>query len=278
MFLATVRHMLSLWSERARMIHIAPLRLRLEVDGIVTHELFLSPDSSPARPVPQPALPLLTIVIDDMGANREAARQLLQLRLPLTLSVWPHAAHAQAVAEMAWKAGNEVLIHQPAEPRSPLMHPGPDPLLATMSANAIARVLSRNVQLVPRAVGLNNHMGSRFTADRTACVALSAAAAAHGLFVLDSLTHPSSVLAAESAGQGVTTYKRSLFLYDNQAVTAIRAALHEAERLALASGQAIAIGHPYPETISALQEWAKDRNTAVHLVPLRDQPPVPPPR
>jgi polysaccharide deacetylase 2 family uncharacterized protein YibQ len=275
-FFATARHMLSLWSERARVIRVAPLRLRLEVEGIATHELFLSPEARPALPAVRPGEPLLTIVIDDMGAGPEPARQLLRLDIPLTLAVWPHAVHAGTVSEMAWETGNEVLIHQPAEPRSARMHPGPDALTAGMSAEAIARVLSRNVQRVPHAVGVNNHMGSRFTADRAACAALSAAAAGDGLFVLDSLTHPSSVLAAESARQGVTTYKRSLFLDDDPSPTAILAALREAERLALASGRAIAIGHPHPETINALREWTQSRNTAIRLVPLREQPSVSP--
>jgi hypothetical protein len=44
--------------------------------------------------------------------------------------------------------------------------------------------------------------------------------------------------------------------------------LAQAEREARAKGRAVAIGHPYPETIAALSAWNIRRDKGVQLVSL----------
>jgi len=245
------------------------------VDGATTHELFLSPEPGRAPDPPAPGVPLLTIVIDDMGASLEAAQRLLHMGAPVTLSIWPHAAHAARVADMGWKAGQEILLHQPAEPLDfPAMQPGPGALFTRMSRAEIMAVFSDNLSRVPHVAGVNNHMGSRLTTDKSSVEALCAAAAEHGLFVLDSLTHPNSLLARQAVQQGLAAYRRTVFLDDPLNRDAIRKALREAEQFARKHGQAIAIGHPHAETLDMLQEWLRARDASIRLVPLRVQSPL----
>ena len=274
---AHLSRMVSIWCERAVVEQPSPMHVRVFVDAILTHEIFLSSLTQPLPPEPPEQAPRLTLVIDDMGASPEAARQLLALGLPLTFSVWPRSVYAAQVAEAAWRAGQEVLIHQPCEPREyPAMQPGPGAVFVRMNPEEIESVFRENVRRVPHAVGFNNHMGSRVTADKGISRILCKTAAEAGLFVLDSLTHPTSVLASTATEMGISAYQRAVFLDDPLSPQAIRGALHLAERLAKAHGQAIAIGHPHPETIAALREWSVRRDTSIHLVPLRLQRPFTP--
>ena len=274
-FTATLGKMLTIWSERASLHKVDELHLIIRVDGMISHELFLSPKPGSITTSLPPDAPLLTIVIDDMGASLEAAQRLLDLSVPITLSIWPRAVYTSQIANMAWNAGQEILIHQPAEPLDfPAMQPGPGTLFTRMSRTEIATLFRDSVSRVPHAVGVNNHMGSRFTMDKASVEALCAAAAEQGLFVLDSLTHPRSLLAQQAVLQGIAAYRRAVFLDDPLSRDAIQNALGEAEQLAHRHGQAIAIGHPHKETLDMLQEWLRTRDTSIRLVPLHAQRPL----
>jgi polysaccharide deacetylase 2 family uncharacterized protein YibQ len=74
------------------------------------------------------------------------------------------------------------------------------------------------------------------------------------------------VLASESTRQGITAYSRIIFLDDKRDTAAIISQLRKTEAYAEKTGQAIAIGHPHPETIAALSVWAASRNIAVNIV------------
>ncbi len=278
-FTRTLREMLDVWAEQTTARLDGDGVIRLAVDGHPTHELFLSTVGTVFVPPPTAGRPRLTIVIDDMGNGLESVRELLELDVPITFSIMPRAPHAAATAEAAHAAGQEVLIHQPMEPRqAPYVSAGPDALLTAMEPNEIRRVLRDNIGRVPHAVGMNNHMGSRLTADAAACRLVAREASAAGLFILDSLTHPDSVLQAEAAGIGAEALRRDVFLDDGPAVRAVVLRnLRHAEQLARRQGQAVAIGHPRPETLAALKAWAHDRDVSVSVVPLRYQSALQPP-
>ena len=50
------------------------------------------------------------------------------------------------------------------------------------------------------------------------------------------------------------------------------ASLAKTERIAQLTGQAIAIGHPLPNTLNALEKWQHTRNKAIQVVRLHDLP------
>ena len=89
-----------------------------------------------------------------------------------------------------------------------------------------------------------------------------------GLFFLDSRTTAKSVGEEESRRLGLRHYHRDVFLDNEQNAKAILLQLRRAEGLAKSHGQAIAIGHPHPETMKALRLWLKDRDASVSIVPL----------
>jgi polysaccharide deacetylase 2 family uncharacterized protein YibQ len=123
-----------------------------------------------------------------------------------------------------------------------------------MNQQQVASALDAMLETVPHAAGVNNHQGSRATADPALMQALMPALRERGLFFIDSRTTAATVAydAAESAG--VRSASRKVFLDDTATREAVLAQLDLAARDALRDGSAIAIGHPHPATIVALAE------------------------
>ena len=145
-------------------------------------------------------------------------------------------------------------------------------MLRNTSAGQIRLLTEQALARVPYAVGLNNHMGSRFTRDREGVRVVLEILRGRNLFMLDSLTHPRSVFYDEALQMNVRAYRRDVFLDNTISRQAILDNLRRAEETALLTGRAIAIGHPHPETLAALKEWERLRNPSVRIVRLRDLP------
>lgn len=270
-FINVLDAMLEAWSERALLTRTAPNRLTISVDGTPTHEFWVETVGEEFLLPPADAKACLTIVIDDMGGNLKALHELLALNIPVTVSIWPLSAHAAATARAAHAAGREVLIHQPMEPvQAPFVDTGPGGVTLAMPEENIRRTLLDNIKRVPHASGLNNHMGSRFTQDQRGTALVCDILAPEGLFALDSVTHKQSVLYDAARQRGLSAYRRAVFLDDGpRTVDSVLRELRAAEAIALKTGQAVAIGHPHPETLTALKRWTAERNADIHVVPLR---------
>lgn len=264
----TLRQLLAVQVPRASLEPVRPALWRIRILDRVTHELVLSSSEAPEFRAVEGAR--LTIVIDDMGASLTQARELLAVRAPVVFSILPYTEHAREVAELAHAAGREVLVHLPMEPMKLRISPGRDALLVGMDAATISRLTRINLASVPHAVGVNNHMGSRFTQHAELVRPALEEIQAQGLFVLDSLTHERSRLAQVSRDMGIPTYRRDVFLDVVRDATTILHQIRKAEHLALQHGQAIAIGHPYPETFEALRRWEAAPRPGVTTVRLSE--------
>ena len=221
-----------------------------------------------AQPLPDAALAL---VMDDMGQSADTADEAAALPFAVTFAIWPSAPHAREVAEIAASRRLDSLLHQPMEPLPRADHrrpdPGPGALLTGMSAEEIQTVLFSNLRALPTVIGLNNHMGSAFTGDISLCRTLAGILGGHGLAVLDSVTRPDPQLALAAKEAGLVGLARDVFLDTRRDTAAILVALDTAAARARAKGMAVAIGHPYAETLRALRQW-QDRE-GVAVVPLR---------
>ena len=227
-------------------------------------------DAKQPSPAKIPGQAGLAIVMDDLGENMQAAHALLELRIPLSFAIWPHARLARETALAVHAAGCAILIHQPMEAVDTAAKPGPNPLRADMPRERMEAIFRQNLARVPYAEGLNNHMGSRFTSNPEAVRLFCEIMADSGLFVLDSVTHPASVLYEEAHAAGIPAARRDIFLDAKPGKAAALAQLHEATRLALQGKQVIAIGHPRKDTLDALQEWNSTRDPKLRLLSLRD--------
>lgn len=208
----------------------------------------------------------IAVVIDDMGRLDAQGWRALALPGPVTYAVLPFAPDARAVAGAAQQLGRETIVHLPMEPLG-LADPGRDALTTWAAPAAIAKAAARAFHAVPGAVGFNNHMGSRFTACAKCLPPVLDAADRAGLFVLDSVTTPHSLLAQAARDQGLAAARRDLFL--DTPGEEPRAVLSRAAALARAQGQAIVIGHPRPATLEALEAWLpRAGGLGVAVVPL----------
>ncbi len=228
------------------------------------------PIDGPAAPVipalrPAERAPVVAIVLDDMGLDVQALARAIDLPAPVTLSFLPYAQDVTRLEAAARAAGHETFLHIPMEPKG-LADPGPMALASWQGADEIAARTLAGLERTPGVRGVNNHMGSRFTGCRACVDAVVAALDGRDLVALDSLTTADSVFALAAQEAGLTALTRDVFLDHVRDETAIASALMEAEALARERGWAVVIGHPYDETLDALEHWmaaAPDRGIEV---------------
>jgi polysaccharide deacetylase 2 family uncharacterized protein YibQ len=196
----------------------------------------------------------LAIIIDDLGYDRAAADSLLALGFPLTVSVLPHLPLSTEVAEEAYRRGDQVMLHLPMQSESDTAKTEEVELRVGMNEQQVDSALAGMLETVPHAVGVNNHQGSRATADTALMAALMPELRRRGLFFVDSRTLASTVAYDTAERMGVRAASRKVFLDDSANREAIFRQLELAARDADRDGFAIAIGHPRPGTIDALAE------------------------
>jgi polysaccharide deacetylase 2 family uncharacterized protein YibQ len=210
--------------------------------------------------------PVIAICIDDLGEDLAGTDKAMALPKDVALSFLPYADATPFLAQAASRRGHLVLAHVPMQALNG-KDPGPMGLKPQMTRDEIARRLGWNLARVPGLVGINNHEGSRFTADTAALEPVMATLKARHLFFFDSRTGPQSAVAAAARDAGVMTGARDIFLDDDPRPLAVSAELEMLAREARRSGVAIAIGHPHDVTLKLLAQWlAQDHG--VTLVPL----------
>lgn len=222
----------------------------------------------PKKPKEKPLSnkPLVAIVIDDMGYRQNTGKALLALDLPLSFAFLPFTPFSAELQQEAQTKGRDILLHLPLEPVDPKWNPGPGALTTAMDAKTMASLFSADLLAVPKAMGISNHMGSRFTASPQAMRTLLALVRARNLFFLDSVTAPKSVAYDLALEMGVKAERRTVFLDNDQNPEKIAAQLDLLVRLAGEHGQAVGIGHPYPATVEALRRYQTQLRTRIEMV------------
>ncbi|MDD5544711.1 MAG: divergent polysaccharide deacetylase family protein [Acidobacteriia bacterium] len=210
----------------------------------------------------------ISIIIDDMGADWHAAEALSRLPEPLTWSIFPEEKYSQETARLAQTSGKEVMVHLPLEPEAREgLTLRPKTILTSMSPQEVESIFNEDLKSVPHAVGINNHMGSRATTDRSLMREILTLARMHSLFFIDSRTTPETQAYLVAKELGVPTNFRSVFLDDRQDLRYTEHQLDVLLQRMLKQGSAIAIGHPFPTTIEALRRRLPEfERRGVHIV------------
>ncbi len=214
--------------------------------------------------------PMIAVVIDDLGLNRLGTLRAIALPAPLTLSFMTYAEGLERMAADARAAGHELLLHVPMAPRDPSYDPGRNVLSTELPAEELMRRLEWGLGRFAGFVGVNNHMGSRFTTSPGGMAQVMRVLKGRGLLFLDSLTAPSSVGMAMARRAGVPHARRDVFLdnaWNDRA--AIARQLAELEAVALREGSAVGIGHPHRATLDVLTRWLPEaRARGFAIVPI----------
>jgi polysaccharide deacetylase 2 family uncharacterized protein YibQ len=208
-----------------------------------------SPTSTPAANAQGPQLAL---IVDDCGQWIATERGFVGLGIPLTLSVLPDVPYTSIIATEASDAGKGVMLHLPMETLSGL-NPGPGKVTTEMSDAQIVAQVQSDLAEVPLARGVNNHEGSKASADPRVMRAVIGVLAEHKLFFIDSKTNAASVGEDTARQMGVPTAARDVFLDNRADVAYTQAQLSQAAAIAQRTGSAIAIGHPHPTTLAAVR-------------------------
>lgn len=213
--------------------------------------------------------PRIAIVIDDVGIDRNRSKRVVNLTSPLTLAYLAYTTDLQKQADNAVKAGHELMLHVPMEPKNQNLDPGPNVLLQGLPRSEIRANLISGLSLYDKFIGINNHMGSRFTSDLEGMNVVMELLQEKEMIFLDSVTTPHSKGKIAAQRYGVPFIRRNIFIDHEDDMEKIKNQLQRVEKLALKQGYAIAIGHPREKTIVALEPWLKEvASRGFQLVPL----------
>ncbi len=199
--------------------------------------------------------PRIAIIIDDLGYQLGAGRRALALPGPIAFAVLPETPYGRRLAMLANEAGREVLLHLPLEA---VNHEGPaEPggITLDMSRGAFRATFADAIATVPFAVGVSSHRGSLLTRHPGHMAWLmEEIRAREDLFFIDSYTTHESIALQVAREEGVSATRRDVFLDHERTVEAVSREFGRLKKKARRQGHAVAIGHPFPETLEVLEQ------------------------
>ncbi len=222
----------------------------------------------PARQLTRPASALLllfinlighadtayiSIIIDDVGHHRERVERALEIPSALTFSVLPYSQFSRQLANQVHGAGREVMLHMPMANISG-QDAGPGTLKPDQDQTKFVQLIDDALAQVPNASGINNHMGSLLTTRPGEMAWVMEWAKSHNLYFIDSRTTAATVASTIAAEHNVRSASRDVFLDNDPELTAIDQEFDKLVARAQEAGAALAIAHPYPTTISYLEQ------------------------
>lgn len=202
---------------------------------------------------PLPPKPQLIIILDDIGNNQTLGLRAVNLPAPVTLAFLPFTPFAARLAERANQNGHGIMLHAPMANESGAKL-GPGALTPDMDRIHLQQTLSDSLEAIPHVQGVNNHMGSLLTQQPEAMSWVMEVLAEQDLYFVDSLTSPLSVAAESASEAGIPTVSRDVFLDNERTEESLNKQFNHALSVAKRRGHAVLIGHPYPETLSYLEQ------------------------
>ncbi len=217
-----------------------------------------------------PATAFIAIIIDDLGYKLQQDQRAINLPGQVTFAFLPQTPHVRTLAETANAQGNEIMLHLPMQSVEPIFL-GPGALTQTMSREEFKISLLKSILSIPHVKGINNHMGSLITSQKEPMNWLMEEIARTRLFFVDSRTTVET-LAEQTANQyQIANTRRNVFLDHERNRPAIEFQFDQLIQLARKNGSAVAIGHPYAETLDVLEEKIPQLKAAgIRLVPVSE--------
>lgn len=219
--------------------------------------------------IPAESPPEITVIIDDVGYETRLTGKLINLDSNLTFSVLPHAPYTEKTRKWLREAGREIMLHMPMEGSGRAgRYLGKGALRLNMSSFLIRRIVDDDLAAVPEANGVNNHMGSRFTAWKPGMKAVLDKLAQRGLYFVDSVTGSHTTAYDMARKMGLRCAKRDIFLDHDNSLASVERQWDRLLKKAKRNGKALAIGHPRPNTYLVLKrEIPRLKNEGVRLAP-----------
>ncbi|MBI4831687.1 MAG: divergent polysaccharide deacetylase family protein [Candidatus Lindowbacteria bacterium] len=106
--------------------------------------------------------PKIALIVDDVGYDKKRALELLNMRRPMTIAIFPQLRHSKMIAQTAHSMGYEVMMHLPMEPDEKLRR-NPGMIASDMSEQQLYSMMDSDFDSIPYVAGVNNHQGSKMT-------------------------------------------------------------------------------------------------------------------
>jgi len=196
----------------------------------------------------------LALLIDDFGYTHDPIQGFAALGRPVTFAVLPNRPFSQEAAAQAVRHGQQVIVHMPMEALSPSATVEPVTVNVDMSDSEIQATARRLLDSVPGAIGVNNHQGSKATADQRVMNQVMDMVKSRGVFFVDSRTNGRSVAVDTARRYGIATGANEIFLDNVNDVAMVKQQLRTAAGMAQRNGSVIIIGHARMTTLMAVQE------------------------
>lgn len=202
---------------------------------------------------------VIALIIDDFGyRNDHISNGFLELPGNLTYAVIPGHDYSQSFSKKAYDAGYEIVVHMPMENIGKTYGEEEYVLMSYFQEAEIKERINKSFAHLPEAVGLNNHQGSRGTADLRIMTILAHEIKENKKFFVDSRTTRNSVAESTMRKYGVPTNKRDIFLDNDLDEQKIKIQMLKLADVAERKGIAIGIGHVKPQTLAVLQREIPD--------------------
>lgn len=226
----------------------------------------------PEEPVEEPRQyqGKLAVIVDDCGADMTTVRALLNTGLPFSYAILPDKEFSSDVLEMVKSRGKVPMLHLPMEPLSrSAMSEGNRTIMTNTSAATQQALVRKHLQSLPGVIGVNNHQGSKATADKATMKAVLQVLKKENVFFVDSRTNSASIARDMAKQMGVATARNDIFLDNSSNVEDIRKQIYKAFAMAEKNGSAIAICHARKNTAKCWQMYAEDfKKSGITFVPV----------
>jgi len=223
----------------------------IKVDISASHEYESLPKSPRRKFVRTATKPRLAIIIDDVSVKSQI-KAIKGLNLVLTMSFLPPSKNRPNSSALAAKE-KFYMVHLPMEAVS-YTREEPFTLRTSDNQNKIFARVWKIKQLFPRVRYINNHTGSKFTADEISVNRLINVLNKLNINFVDSRTTAKTKVPRVMKNYGLKYVARDVFLDHKMDKAYVKKQIKEAIRVAKKHGTAIAIGHPHKNTLLALAE------------------------
>ena len=198
---------------------------------------------------------VIGIIIDDFGyRNDNVSDGFLEIDANMTYAIIPGHQYSTSFGEKAVNAGFEVIVHMPMENTGRTYGEEEFVLKTDMDNETMERRLKNALKQIPTAIGMNNHQGSKASADQGVMANVARVLKDKGLFYIDSRTTVETIGETTMEIFGVPTARRNIFLDNDDDEIKIEKQLMKLVKKSEKSGFAIGIGHVKPKTLKVLRE------------------------
>ncbi len=214
--------------------------------------------------------PVVSLVVDDLGYSLEKGIAAIELEGTHTYAILPDTSYSRQLARRAHEQGKEVILHLPMQSINSASSREPHALNEAMNEDELTAKVHNLLRDVPFIRGVNNHMGSHLTEFDFFMRPVMDSIRGYNpnLYFLDSRTSPRSVAVAEARQAGLRSISRDVFLDNETNPESIRLQIQIWLTQARQRGSAIAIGHPYSNTIEQLREQLPAAHAEFRFVPI----------